>query len=55
MSDGPQKPQLAIEIKEREVRLLVTCATHYAAIQLYEELVASGQNGHITLELDIKQ
>lgn len=55
MSDGPQKPELAIEIKGREVRLLVTCTTHYAAIQLYEELVASGQNGHIALELDIKQ
>lgn len=55
-SDGPRKPQLAIEIEGREVRVLIACTTHYAAIKLYEDLVASGQNeGHITLELDIKQ
>jgi hypothetical protein len=50
---GPRKPQVAVEIKGREVRLIVTCSNHYDAIKMYEDLVASCRHGNFTLSMDV--
>lgn len=46
----PEKPSLAIELKARKVTLELTCADHYAAIELYDQLIADARRaGIVTL------
>lgn len=43
MGDRSQ-PTLAVELRGQVVVLELTCTDHYAAIELYEELIASARN-----------
>jgi hypothetical protein len=49
----PRKPQVAVEIEGREVRLIVMCSDHYSAIKMYEDLVASCRQGNFTFSMDV--
>ncbi len=53
MQGGPRKPQVAVEIEGREVRLIVMHSDHYSAIQMYEDLVASCRLGSFTFSMDV--
>ncbi len=48
-----ERPSLVIELRTRTVMLELTCADHYAAIELYEELIAEArQGGKVQLVVD---
>ncbi len=48
-----QKPELAVELHRRKVTLEITCADHYDAMKLYDELIAECQKGHFTFSMEV--
>lgn len=54
MSDGgPRKPQIAVEIEGREVRLIIMHSDHYSAIKMYEDLIASCRKGSFVFSMNV--
>jgi hypothetical protein len=50
MNHRGQSSKLAVEIKGRDVHLVVTCASHYDAMMLYDKSTEMLRHGYIKLE-----
>jgi hypothetical protein len=51
----PMNEQLVIELHGNKVVLILNYASHYAAIEVYEKLLATAREGFVLLDVEVQE